>query len=166
MTLALAVAVTSVLVFLAWERHAGQRILPLATYRAGSRLRWVYLTIVVLSAGVGVELFLPLFAQRLAGSSPVVAGFFGAALSLGRPVGQLLAASVRLGILTAVRLNRTTRIPDLRKDTTAVWRRHKVVHERGAADAPPQVESIGSTYLRAALWKVSVRSGREAQATT
>ncbi|WP_228001735.1 MFS transporter [Nocardia australiensis] len=96
MTLALAVAVTSVLVFLAWERRAEQRILPLATYRSGSPLRWVYLTIVVLSAGVGVEMFLPLFGQRLAGLPPVVAGFFGAALSLGWPVSQMLVASVQL----------------------------------------------------------------------
>ncbi|WP_280457325.1 MFS transporter [Nocardia carnea] len=95
MTLALAAAVASVLVFLAWERRAGQRILPLATYRSGSPLRWVYLTIVVLSAGVGVELFLPLFGQRLAGLPPVVAGFFGAALSLGWPVSQMLVTSVQ-----------------------------------------------------------------------
>ncbi|MBF6203802.1 MFS transporter [Streptomyces gardneri] len=95
MTLALAVAVASVLVFLAWERRAGQRILPVATYRSGSPLRWVYLTIVVLSAGVGVEMFLPLFGQRLAGLPPVVAGFFGAALSLAWPVSQMLVASVQ-----------------------------------------------------------------------
>lgn len=55
----------------------------------------MYLTIVVLSAGVGVEMFLPLFGQRLAGLPPVVAGFFGAALSLSWPVSQLLVASVR-----------------------------------------------------------------------
>lgn len=95
MTLALAVAVASVLVFLAWERRAEQRILPLATYRPGSPLRWVYLTIVVLSAGVGVEMFLPLFGQRLAGLPPAVAGFFGAALSLGWPVSQMLVTSLR-----------------------------------------------------------------------
>ncbi|WP_312884578.1 MFS transporter [Nocardia barduliensis] len=95
MTLALAVAIASVAVFLTWERRARQRILPLATYRSGSSLRWVYLTIVVLSAGVGVEMFLPLFAQRLASLPPVVAGFFGAALSLGWPVSQMLVAPVQ-----------------------------------------------------------------------
>lgn len=83
------------LAFVVTEKRADVRILPRSTYRAGSALGWVYLTIVLLASGVAVETFLPLFGQQLAGLPPVAAGFFAAALSLGWSASQIGSASVR-----------------------------------------------------------------------
>ncbi|MFI6925329.1 MFS transporter [Nonomuraea spiralis] len=80
--------------FVLQERRGGSRILPRATYQRGSSLKWVYLTIGVLTFGVAVESFLPLFGQRLAGLPPLVAGFFAAAVSLGWSVTQIAGSSV------------------------------------------------------------------------
>ncbi|MFI5777937.1 MFS transporter [Nocardia sp. NPDC051570] len=81
--------------FLLLERRSAQRILPASAFRSDSPLRWIYLTIALLAAGVAVEMFLPLFAQRSAGVPPVIAGFFGAALSLGWALSQIIVAPVR-----------------------------------------------------------------------
>jgi hypothetical protein len=42
-----------------------------------------------------VDTYVPLYGQRLAHLTPVVAGFFGAVLSVGWTVGQIISASVR-----------------------------------------------------------------------
>ncbi|WP_067535018.1 MFS transporter [Nocardia crassostreae] len=95
MAAALAVSAGAVVAFVAVERRARQRVLPRATYLGGSPLRWVYLSIVLLASGVAVEIFLPLFGQRMAGLAPLVAGFLGAALSFGWSVSQIVVSSVR-----------------------------------------------------------------------
>ncbi|MDH6198330.1 MFS family permease [Mycobacterium frederiksbergense] len=96
---AIAVCIGSALIlivaFLAYERRTTTPILPTATFRAGSTLRWVYLTIFFLTAGVAVETFLPLFGQRLAGLAPLTAGFLAAVLSLGWSISQMASSSVR-----------------------------------------------------------------------
>ncbi|OLS99654.1 multidrug transporter [Pseudonocardia sp. CNS-004] len=79
--------------FLRHERSARARVLPEITYHGRSRLRWVYLSVGVLAFGVGTEAFIPLFGQELGGMSPLLAGFFGAALSLGWSVTQMITAS-------------------------------------------------------------------------
>ncbi|HEX4223869.1 MAG TPA: MFS transporter [Pseudonocardiaceae bacterium] len=89
----LALSLALVLAFLARERRASVRVLPGSTYRPGSALRWIYLTIMLLASGVAVESFLPLFAQRLGGLPPVAAGFFAATLSFGWSAGQILSSS-------------------------------------------------------------------------
>lgn len=81
--------------FLMTENRAAASVLPASVYRRGSRLRWIYLTVMVLASGVAVETFLPLFGQRLGGLPPAAAGFFAAALSLGWSVSQLVSASSR-----------------------------------------------------------------------
>jgi MFS family permease len=91
----IAVALAFVLAFLWRERSAAERVLPRATYQPGTALPWVYLTVAVLASGVAVETFLPLFGQRLGGLPPIVAGFFGAALSLGWAVSQIASSSAR-----------------------------------------------------------------------
>lgn len=88
-------AVAFVVAFAMTERRSTVRVLPRSTYQAGSALRWIYLTIVLLAAGVAVETFLPLFGQRLGGLPPIVAGFFGATLSLGWSVSQVVSSSAR-----------------------------------------------------------------------
>ncbi|MFI9592871.1 MFS transporter [Nonomuraea sp. NPDC052265] len=80
--------------FVVHERRGAHRVFPEATYRRGSSLKWVYLTIGVLTFGVAVESFLPLFGQRLAGLPPLVAGFFAAAVSLGWSTTQIGSSSV------------------------------------------------------------------------
>jgi MFS family permease len=42
-----------------------------------------------------VDMYVPLFGQRLAGLAPVVAGFFGAVLSVGWTAGEVTSASLR-----------------------------------------------------------------------
>jgi len=46
------------------------RVLPAATYRGPSRLRWIYATLALLAMSSMVEAFIPLFGQRLAGLAP------------------------------------------------------------------------------------------------
>jgi len=79
--------------FIGYERHASVRVLPAATFRGRSRLRWIYATIAVLAMSSMVEAFIPLFGQRLAGLAPLAAGFLGAALALGWTAGELPSAS-------------------------------------------------------------------------
>lgn len=82
-----------VVAFLLTEKRARVSVLPRSTYQAGSRSRWIYLTIMVLASGVAVETFLPLFGQQLGGLPPAAAGFFAAALSLGWSASQIVSSS-------------------------------------------------------------------------
>jgi len=81
--------------FVLVERREKNTILPHITYRRGNTLKWVYLTVAALSAGVMVENFIPLFGQRLAGLSPLLAGILGAVLSLAWVVAQIFVVSVK-----------------------------------------------------------------------
>ncbi|MYW96989.1 MFS transporter [Amycolatopsis rubida] len=81
--------------FLLVEKRAAVRVLPAEAYEPGSPLRWIYLTIMCLAAGVSVEAFLPLFGQHLGGLPPAAAGFFSAALSFGWSAGQIVNSSAR-----------------------------------------------------------------------
>ncbi|MFE2040304.1 MFS transporter [Streptomyces sp. NPDC059477] len=91
----IALALALVVAFVVTEKRSQVQVLPRSTYETGSAVRWVYLTIVFLAAGVAVEIFLPLFGQRLGGLPPAAAGFFGAALSLGWSVSQVISSSAR-----------------------------------------------------------------------
>lgn len=91
----IALALVLVMAFAVTEKGSQVRVLPRPTYQSGSALRWIYLTIAFLAAGVAVETFLPLFGQRLGALPPVAAGFFGAALSLGWSASQVVSSSAR-----------------------------------------------------------------------
>ncbi|MGW0203890.1 MFS transporter [Nonomuraea sp. NPDC003201] len=93
----LGAAVLLVAGFVVHERGSELRVFPQATYRSGSSLKWVYLTLGLLACGVAAESFLPLFGQRLAGLAPLVAGFFAAAISLGWSLTQIGSSSVTGG---------------------------------------------------------------------
>jgi MFS family permease len=84
--------------FIGYERRAKVRVLPAATFRGRSRLRWVYATIALLAMSSMVEAFIPLFGQRLAGLAPLAAGFLGAALALGWTFGELPSASAQRAV--------------------------------------------------------------------
>lgn len=91
MALTCAVAAVLVIAFVSWERRAVARVLPVATYT--SPLKWVYLTIAILTTGMASEAFTPLFGQRLAGAAPLIAAFLGAAVSLGWSATMVLSAN-------------------------------------------------------------------------
>ncbi|MEV7185189.1 MFS transporter [Kitasatospora sp. NPDC093102] len=80
--------------FVAAERRAAATVLPQQTYRAGNPLKWLYLTVAVLCAGVVAENFIPLFGQQLGGLGPLVAGFLGAAISAGWTTAQLFSVGI------------------------------------------------------------------------
>lgn len=68
-------------------------VLPRLAYTPGNPLKWVYVTVAALCAGVMVENFIPLFAQQLADATPIVAGLLGAVLSLGWTLAQLFSVA-------------------------------------------------------------------------
>lgn len=90
----LAVGVLLVAAFLVVDRRAGASVLPHHAFGVGP-LKWIYLLLGVLMAATMVDMYVPLFGQRLAGLVPVAAGFLGVALSVGWTVGEIASASVR-----------------------------------------------------------------------
>ena len=52
-------------------------------------LKWIYLALAVLMASAMVDMYVPLFGQRLAHLVPVAAGFLGAALAVGWTVSEI-----------------------------------------------------------------------------
>ncbi|MFY1621334.1 MFS transporter [Micromonospora sp. WMMD736] len=83
-----------VVVFGFVDRRAAVAVLPPSTYGPGP-LKWIYLTLGLLMAATMVDMYVPLFGQRLAHLTPVLAGFFGAVLSVGWTGGELTSASLR-----------------------------------------------------------------------
>jgi MFS family permease len=67
--------------------------LPRKAFEPGP-LKWIYLTLGLLMAATMVDMYVPLFGQRLGALAPVVAGFLGAALSVGWTVGEIASASI------------------------------------------------------------------------
>ncbi len=90
----LVLGVAVVAVFVVVDRRAAIAVLPPSTFRGGP-LKWIYLSLGLLMAATMVDMYVPLFAQRLAHLPPAVAGFFGAVLSVGWTVGEITSASVR-----------------------------------------------------------------------
>ncbi|MHC9294773.1 MFS transporter [Mycobacterium sp. LTG2003] len=90
----LALGIALVVVFVFVDRRMTASVLPPSTFGRGP-LKWIYLTLGVLMAATMVDMYVPLFGQRLAHLTPVVAGFFGAVLSVGWTVGEIASASVQ-----------------------------------------------------------------------
>jgi MFS family permease len=89
----LAVSLVLVVVFVVVDRRMAVAVLPPSTFGAGP-LKWIYLTLAVLMASAMVDMYVPLFGQRLAHLVPAVAGFLGAALAVGWTVSEILSASL------------------------------------------------------------------------
>lgn len=89
----LALAGCLVAAFVVVDRRVSVAVLPRSTFGPG-RLKWIYLTLGVLMAATMADMYVPLFGQRLGGLIPVLAGFLGAALSVGWTVGEITSASV------------------------------------------------------------------------
>ena len=89
-------------VFLVVDRRMDTAVLPASVYGFGP-LKWVYLTLGLLVAATKVDLYVPLFGQRLAHLGPIVAGLLGAALSLGWTISGLVSGSLdRVRTIVAV----------------------------------------------------------------
>jgi MFS family permease len=89
----LALSLILVVVFLLVDRRMPVKVLPPSAFGAGP-LKWIYLTLAVLMATAMVDMYVPLFGQRLAHLLPVTAGFLGAALAVGWTVSEILSASL------------------------------------------------------------------------
>jgi MFS family permease len=79
--------------FLVVDRRVSAAVLPPSAFGSGP-LKWIYLTMALLMAAAMVDMYVPLFGQRLAHLSPVVAGFLGAALAVGWTVSEIVSASL------------------------------------------------------------------------
>lgn len=80
-------------VFLVVDRRRPVAVLPPSAFGSGP-LKWIYLTMALLMAAAMVDMYVPLFGQRLAHLTPVVAGFLGAALAVGWTVSEIVSASL------------------------------------------------------------------------
>jgi MFS family permease len=89
----LAVGAGLVALFVVVDRHTTAAVLPPTVFRPGP-LKWIYLTLGVLMCATMVDLYVPLFGQRLAHLVPVAAGFLGVALAVGWTISEIASASV------------------------------------------------------------------------
>ena len=78
----LALGVALVVAFLFTDRRGPAAVLPPSAFGAGP-LKWIYLTLGVLMGATMVDMYVPLFGQRLAHLTPVAAGFLGVGLAIG-----------------------------------------------------------------------------------
>ncbi len=88
-----AVGLVLVALFLVVDRRASSSVLPPSAFGPGP-LKWVYLALGTLMAATLVDMYVPLFGQRLAHLAPVAAGFLGAGLAVGWTAGEISSASV------------------------------------------------------------------------
>jgi len=98
----LVTGVVLVLAFIAVDRRADAAVLPRSAFGPGP-LKWIYATLGLLMGATMVDMYAPLFGQRLGALAPLVAGFLGAALSVGWTGGEIASASVT-NARTTVRL--------------------------------------------------------------
>lgn len=85
------VVLVGMFVLVDWRMPA--KVLPPSVFGPGP-LKWIYLTMGALMLGAMVDTYVPLFGQRLAHLTPVVAGFLGAALAVGWTVSEIVSASL------------------------------------------------------------------------
>ena len=98
----LAVSAFLVVVFLVVDRRMPVAVLPPSVFGPGP-LKWIYLTMAVLMASAMVDMYVPLFGQRLAHLVPVAAGFLAAALAVGWTISEIASASLSSGrVITRV----------------------------------------------------------------
>ncbi|WP_424077510.1 MFS transporter [Mycobacterium sp.] len=95
-------------VFLVVDRRMPTAVLPASVFGFGP-LKWVYLTLGLLVAATKVDLYVPLFGQRLAHLGPMMAGLMGGALSIGWTIsglgsGSLNRARAIVGVVVAAPL--------------------------------------------------------------
>jgi MFS family permease len=82
-----------VVVFVVVDRRAAVGVLPPSTFGPGP-LKSIYLTLGALMVTAMVDVYVPLFGQRLADLTPLAAGFLAAGLAIGWTVGEIASASL------------------------------------------------------------------------
>lgn len=90
----LTISVLLVAGFVVVDRRMAAAVLPRSAFGSGP-LKWIYLTMALLMGAAMVDMYVPLFGQRLAHLVPVVAGFLGAALAVGWTVSEIASASLK-----------------------------------------------------------------------
>jgi MFS family permease len=78
--------------FLLADRRLPASVLPRAAFGPGP-LKWMYVTVGLLMAATMVDMYVPLFGQRLAHLVPLAAGFLGAVLAVGWTLSEIVSAS-------------------------------------------------------------------------
>jgi MFS family permease len=89
----LVVSLALIVMFVLVDRRSSVKVLPPSAFGAGP-LKWIYLSLAMLMASAMVDVYVPLFGQRLAHLGPAAAGFLGAALAVGWTLGEVLSASL------------------------------------------------------------------------
>ena len=154
MTVGLACAGTALLaVFLVVDRRVSASVLPPSVFGPGP-LKWVYATLGVLMAGTMVDMYVPLFGQRLAHLTPVAAGFLGAGLAVGWTAAEISSASLSrdriIRRVTAIApvvmaaglaLNALTQRQDASAGYVAVWALGLVMSGVGVGMAWPHLSA-------------------------
>ena len=149
----LAVGVTLVAVFIVVDRRVSAAVLPHKAFKPGP-LKWIYLTLGLLMAATMVDMYVPLFGQRLGALAPVVAGFLGAALSVGWTVGEIASASITnvratvrvvaiapLVMATGLALAALTQTDSASKGIVALWAVALVITGAGIGMAWPHLSA-------------------------
>lgn len=149
----LAVGVTLVAVFIVVDRRVSAAVLPHKAFKPGP-LKWIYLTLGLLMAATMVDMYVPLFGQRLGALAPVVAGFLGAALSVGWTVGEIASASITnvratvrvvaiapLVMATGLALAAFTQTDSASKGIVALWAVALVITGAGIGMAWPHLSA-------------------------
>ncbi|MBX7434332.1 MFS transporter [Mycobacterium sp. Y57] len=139
--------------FIVVDRRVRASVLPPSAFRPGP-LKWVYLTLGVLMAATMVDMYVPLFGQRLAHLVPVAAGFLGAGLAVGWTTGEISSASltrnrVIVGVVavaplvmaTGLTISALTQRPDMGPVLVGVWAVGLVVSGAGIGMAWPHLSA-------------------------
>ncbi|MGB3353082.1 MAG: MFS transporter [Mycobacterium sp.] len=82
-----------VALFVVVDRRLDASVLPPSAFGKGP-LKWIYATLGVLMAATMVDMYVPLFGQRLAHLTPLAAGFLAAGLAVGWTVAEISSASL------------------------------------------------------------------------
>jgi hypothetical protein len=149
----LALGAALVAVFLYVDRRLPAAVLPPSAFGPGP-LRWIYLTLGVLMAATMVDMYVPLFGQRLAHLTPVGAGFLGAGLAIGWTVGEISSASLHsepmirrtvavapLVMASGLTLGALTQFADARHWLVAVWALALLITGSGVGIAWPHLSA-------------------------
>ena len=149
----LALGAALVAVFIYVDRRLPAAVLPPSTFGSGP-LKWIYLTLGVLMAATMVDMYVPLFGQRLAHLTPVAAGFLGAGLAIGWTVGEISSASLRssrvirrtvavapLVMATGLALGALTQFEEASIGLVAVWAVALLITGAGVGIAWPHLSA-------------------------
>jgi MFS family permease len=155
--LALGAALVAVFVYV--DRRLPAAVLPPSTFGSGP-LKWIYLTLGVLMAATMVDMYVPLFGQRLAHLTPLAAGFLGAGLAIGWTIGEISSASLSssrmivrtvavapLVMATGLAIGALTQFEEAPVGLVAVWAVALLITGTGVGIAWPHLSAWAMTCV-------------------